>query len=48
LPSGTSATQNPVIIFSKPGTYNVTLVATNGSGSSVAFGPVVITVFTGC
>jgi PKD repeat protein len=31
---GTSTVQNPLIIFSTPGTYDVTLIANNGSGSA--------------
>ena len=32
---GNSAEQNPVTIFDKPGTYNITLVVSNDGGSSV-------------
>lgn len=45
LPAGTSGSQNPVIIFNTPGTYNVTLIATNASGSSPVSAPLTITVY---
>ncbi len=33
----TSTLQNPVVVYNTPGTYSVTLVATNASGSSAPF-----------
>jgi len=39
----TSGSQNPVVVFNKPGTYTVTLTATNASGSGAAT-PITITV----